>query len=78
MDKENLKKEVEKALTLIRPYLIKDGGDVDLVSIIQNTVSIRFLGACTNCSVNKMTLINGVEATIKQQVPQINKVVLVD
>jgi Fe-S cluster biogenesis protein NfuA len=78
MKKENLKKEVEKALTVIRPYLIKDGGDVDLVSIIQDTVSIRFLGACTDCSINKMTLINGVEATIKQQVPQIKKVVLVD
>ena len=77
MEKEILKDKVEKALVEIRPYLIKDGGDVDLVSIENDTVSIRFLGACTDCSINKMTLVNGVEATIKQFVPQIKEVVLV-
>ncbi len=77
MENELLIKEVEKALVEIRPYLINDGGDVDLVSVEQNTVFIRFLGACTDCSINKMTLVNGVEATIKQYVPQIKNVKLV-
>ena len=77
MEKDLLKQEVERALVEIRPYLIKDGGDVDLVSIEDDTVSIRFLGACTDCSINKMTLVNGVEATIKQFAPRIKNVVLV-
>lgn len=77
MEKDILKEKVEKALIEIRPYLVKDGGDVDLVSVEEDTVSIRFLGACTDCSINKMTLVNGVEATIKQYVPQIKNVVLV-
>jgi len=77
MEKDSLKEKVEKALVEIRPYLIKDGGDVDLVSVIEDTASIRFLGACTDCSINKMTLVNGVEATIKQYVPEIKNVVLV-
>ncbi len=78
MENDLLKSKIEKALVEIRPYLIKDGGDVDLVSVINQTVSIRFLGACTNCSINKMTLVNGVEATIKQHVPEIINVVLVE
>ena len=77
MENDLLKSKIEKALVEIRPYLIKDGGDVDLVSVINQTVSIRFLGACTDCSINKMTLVNGVEATIKQHVPEIKNVVLV-
>lgn len=76
MENELLTKEVEKALVEIRPYLINDGGDVDLVSVEHDTVFIRFLGACTDCSINKMTLVNGVEATIKQYVPQIKNVKL--
>ncbi len=77
MIEDNLTKQVEKALAEIRPYLIKDGGDVDLVSVEQDTVSIKFLGACTDCSINKMTLVTGVEATIKQHVPEIKNVILV-
>ncbi len=77
METENLNKQIERALQEIRPYLIQDGGDVDLVSVENDTVSIRFLGACTDCSINKMTLVNGVEATIKQHVPQIKEVILV-
>lgn len=77
MKEENLTLKVQQALTEIRPYLIKDGGDVELISVDQDTVSIKFLGACTDCSINKMTLVNGVEATIKQYVPIIKNVVLV-
>jgi len=77
MTEENLIQKVQQALAEIRPYLIKDGGDVDLISVDQDTVSIKFLGACTDCSINKMTLVTGVEATIKQHVPMIKNVVLV-
>lgn len=77
MKEENLTLKVQQALTEIRPYLIKDGGDVELISVDQDTVFIKFLGACTDCSINKMTLVNGVEATIKQYVPIIKNVVLV-
>ena len=72
-----LKNKVESALEEIRPFLIQDGGDVSLVSISDTIVKIRFLGACTDCAVNKMTLTNGVEATIKRFAPQIESVVLV-
>ena len=66
---------VEKALDEIRPFLKSDGGDVTLISIEENIVSIRFEGACTSCSVNQMTLKSGIEMTVKKYAPQIEKVI---
>jgi len=66
---------VEKALEEIRPFLISDGGNIKLLSIEDNTVKVQLEGACIGCSVNQMTLKNGVEATIKKYAPQIEEVV---
>ena len=66
---------IEKALAEIRPYLLTDGGDISLVSDDEDVVEVKFHGACTGCSVNQMTLKNGVEATIKKYAPQVQKVV---
>ncbi|WP_196895341.1 NifU family protein [Aureivirga marina] len=70
-----LRLNVEKALEEIRPFLVTDGGDITLISIEDNIVKVRLEGACTNCSVNQMTLKNGVEATIKRYAPEIKEVV---
>jgi Fe-S cluster biogenesis protein NfuA len=68
-------KNVEKALDEIRPFLISDGGNIKLLSIENNTVKVQLEGACIGCSVNQMTLKNGVEATIKKYAPQIEEVI---
>ena len=77
MTAESLKNEVEKALAEIRPFLETDGGDISLVSIEDDIVKVKLLGACVGCSVNQMTLKNGVEATIKRYAPQIQEVISV-
>ncbi len=66
---------VEKALEEIRPFLISDGGNISLVSIENNVVKVKLEGACVGCSINQMTLRNGVEASIKKHAPQIEKVI---
>ena len=66
---------VEKALDEIRPFLMSDGGNIKLLSIEDFIVKVQLEGACTGCSVNQMTLKNGVEATIKKYVPHINEVI---
>jgi Fe-S cluster biogenesis protein NfuA len=66
---------IEKALDEIRPFLISDGGNIKLLSIEDTTVKVQLEGACTGCSVNQMTLKNGVEATIKKYAPQIEEVI---
>ncbi len=79
MTSEELRKNVEKALDEIRPFLQSDGGDISLVSIENNnSVKVRLEGNCVSCSVNQMTLKSGVEMTIKKHVPQIEEVISVD
>lgn len=78
MDKQELKINVEQALTEIRPFLEADGGNISLVKITDDTVSVQLEGACLGCSVNQMTLKNGVEATIKKYAPQIKRVIEVN
>ncbi len=75
MNAQELESNIEKALTEIRPFLQADGGDISLVSVENGVVKIQLLGACISCSVNQMTLKNGVEATIKRYAPQIKEVV---
>ncbi|WP_299156035.1 NifU family protein [uncultured Tenacibaculum sp.] len=69
------KNNVEKALEEIRPFLVSDGGNIKLLSIENNTVKVQLEGACSGCSVNQMTLKNGVEATIKKYAPEIEEVI---
>jgi Fe-S cluster biogenesis protein NfuA len=66
---------VEKALQEIRPFLMSDGGNIKLLSIEEGIVKVQLEGACIGCSVNQMTLKNGVEATIKKYAPQIIEVI---
>ena len=75
MTASELKTKVETALEEIRPYLITDGGDITLIEVKDNIVKVRLEGACVGCSVNQMTLKNGVEATIKRFAPQITEVI---
>jgi len=74
MTKEELKNNIEKALTEIRPFLQADGGDISFISVEKDIVKVKLQGACIGCSVNQMTLKNGVEATIKRYAPQIKEV----
>ena len=73
--KYTLKEKVLSGLEEIRPFLKADGGDIELKSIEGTVVYIALLGNCVCCSVNQMTLKNGVEATIKRNAPEITKVI---
>lgn len=70
--------EIEKALAEIRPFLQSDGGNIELVSFENDVVKVRLLGNCISCSVNQMTLKNGVEMTIKKYVPSVKEVISVE
>ncbi|ARV12182.1 NifU family protein [Gilvibacter sp. SZ-19] len=78
MTQAEVKQNVEKALDEIRPFLVSDGGDISLIEIADDIVTVKLHGNCVACSVNQMTLKSGVEMTIKKYVPQIQKVVNVD
>ena len=73
----NLNQRIEQALEEIRPFLKSDGGDIELIGIENKTVKVQLLGACVDCSVNQMTLKQGVELTVKKYSPEIKEVVSV-
>ena len=76
MTEIEITENIEKALAEIRPFLNSDGGDIELVEVLDGKhVKVRLQGACTSCSVNQMTLKAGVETTIKKYAPQIETVV---
>jgi len=70
-----MKKRVEAVLDKIRPMLQKDGGNVELVEITDNNiVKVRLQGACAGCPMSQMTLKNGIERVLKQEIPKIKAV----
>jgi Fe-S cluster biogenesis protein NfuA len=64
-----MKAKVEAALQKVRPMLQKDGGDVELVDVQDGIVTVRLRGACGGCPMSQMTLKNGIERILKQEVP---------
>lgn len=69
-----MREDVEKALQKIRPSLQADGGDIELVDVIDGIVKVRLKGACGGCPMSQMTLKMGVERVLKQQVPEVKGV----
>lgn len=64
-----MKEAVEKALSKIRPMLQRDGGDVELIAVENGVVKVRLTGACKGCPMSQMTLKNGIERLLKQEIP---------
>ena len=79
MNSKDLQKNIERALDEIRPFLQNDGGNINLIGIENSKiVKVQFIGNCSSCTVNQMTLKSGVEMTIKKYAPQIKSVINID
>ena len=79
MNKEETIEKINAALEQIRPFLNDDGGDIEFIELTdENIVKVRFLGACSDCSMSAMTLKGGVEEAIKKGVPEIQSVIMVE
>ena len=70
-------KKVAEVLNKVRPALQRDGGDVELIEVTEGTVKVKLTGACAGCPMSTMTLKNGIERILKEQVPEIKEVVAV-
>ena len=64
-----MKEEVEEVLETLRPMLMQDGGNVELVDIDDGVVKVRLVGACSSCSSSTMTLKMGIEKALKKASP---------
>lgn len=72
LNKEELTEKINGALEQLRPFLVADGGDMELVEITDEAiVRVRLLGACSDCSMSMMTLKAGLEEAVKKVAPEI-------
>jgi Fe-S cluster biogenesis protein NfuA len=73
---EAIRARVEQALEKIRPYLVADGGDINIIEITDEmVVKVELKGACHGCPFSMQTLKAGVEMAILNEVPEIRQVV---
>ena len=70
-----LEERVKEVLDRIRPYLQRDGGDLEFIELTQdNIVRVKLQGACAGCPMSQVTLSRGVEAALKEEIPEVEAV----
>lgn len=76
---QSLHARIEAALDTIRPYLERDGGNVEVVEVTPAMeLHLRLQGACESCSMSAMTMRAGVEKTVRRVVPEIVSVIAIN
>lgn len=70
--------KIIEVIDKIRPFLISDGGNIEFVKFEDGIVYIKLLGACSHCSMIDVTLKEGVESMLVNEVPEVLGVVKVD
>jgi len=74
MQDKDIREKVEKAFSTIRPALQADGGDVELIDVVDGVVKVKLVGACQGCPMSSMTLTYGIQKKLKELIPEIKKV----
>ena len=69
-----IEERINTALDRIRPAIAADGGDVWLIRVENDTAFVQMIGACGGCSAAHLTLKNGIEAVVREDVPEIASV----
>ena len=69
-----MKEKIQAVIDKIRPMLQADGGDVELVDVVDGVVTVRLQGACAGCPMSQMTLKNGIERFLKKEIPEVKSV----
>lgn len=73
-----MEEKVKEVLDKIRPMLMRDGGDVELIEVgIDGKVKVKLKGACGHCPMSQMTLKMGIERKLKEEVPGVTEVLAV-
>ena len=65
----SIEEQIKATLDKIRPFIQRDGGDVEFVSLQDGVVTVRMLGACADCMSINDTLKDGIEALLLEEVP---------
>ena len=75
---EDIETRIIALIDKIRPFLVSDGGNLEYIKYENNIVYVRLLGACANCELIDMTLKNGIEEMIINEIPEVKEVINID
>ena len=79
MTNTELLTRIEASLDTMRPYLVDDGGNVEVVDVTDDmVVRLRLVGSCRSCPQSFMTMKAGIETAVKQAVPEIKSVIAIN
>lgn len=67
--------KIIEVIDKLRPFLISDGGNIEFIKYENDNVYIKMLGACAGCDLIDMTLKDGIEGAIKEEVPSVKEVI---
>ena len=70
-----MEEKIKQIIDDLRPFLINDGGNIEFIKYENNIVYIKMMGACANCSMLDITLKEGIEQAIKEEVPEVKEVI---
>ena len=71
----NIEDKIKEVIDNLRPYLISDGGNIDFVKYEDGIVYVKMQGACADCQILDVTLKDGIECVLKDEVPEIREVI---
>ncbi len=74
MSEQDMLVQVQEVLDKLRPFLLRDGGDCELVDVEDGVVKLRLLGACGSCPSSTITLKAGIERALLEEVPGVVEV----
>ena len=77
-NKEEIELKIISIIDKIRPFLINDGGNIEFIKYEDNIVYVSLLGACAGCAMIDITLKDGIEELIINEIPEVKEVVNVD
>ena len=68
---KNVEERINEVLNRIKPYLENDGGNLEYIKFEEGIVYVRLLGACAGCSMIDITLKDGIEAMLMDEIPEV-------
>jgi Fe-S cluster biogenesis protein NfuA len=78
MKKEEIELQIIALIDKMRPFLISDGGNIEFIKYEDQKVYVRLSGACKDCAMIDITLKDGIEEMIINEIPEVKEVINVD
>ena len=75
MKEEKTIEKIKETIERVRPYLRNDGGDIQFRRFEKGIVYVSLVGACHNCPMSSVTLEDGIESVLVNEIPEVIKVV---